>query len=131
MHEIIRGVFTENKTYTRSNTYGWNEVVVRVDTASTYNAGYSSGVTYQKSLLATTSVTANGVYTRENGWKKVTVNVPLTGLTVTANGTYTPSAGGYNNVVVNVPTTTTVVMTAQQYADLAVKDNNTIYLIRN
>lgn len=118
----IRGVFTENKTYTRSNTYGWNEVVVRVDTAATYNEGYTSGYTsgstdgynsgytsgrtsginYQKSLLTSTTITSNGTYTRANGWSGVTVNVASTSV---------------------------VTMTMAQY-QAAIKNNNTIYLIK-
>lgn len=67
--------------------------------------GYSSGVTYQKSLLVSTAITENGTYTRENGWDSVTVNVQKTNPILT--------------------------MTQAQYDALPVKDNNTIYLIKD
>lgn len=130
--------FTANGNYTNAN--GWSAVTVNMDTASTYNEGFTSGrtrgfsegVAAQKALLSTTAITENGSYTRANGWSGVTVNVPLTTLNVTTNGTYTASSGGYNNVTVNVPQTPTIVtMTQAQYNALSTKDNNTIYLIKN
>ena len=36
---------------------------------------YTSGITYQKSLLVSTAITDNGVYEREDGYSTVTVNV--------------------------------------------------------
>lgn len=44
---------------------------------------YASGETHQKSLMTSTSVTENGVYTRINGFSAVTVNVPQTGISGT------------------------------------------------
>lgn len=49
-----------------------------------YNSGYTAGETdgeatgaaAQKALLVTTAITQNGVYTRENGYSEVSVNVP-------------------------------------------------------
>lgn len=168
----ISGRFTSNGTYTRDNGFGWNEVVVNVDTASTYTNGYTDGTNYQKSLLGSTAftsngnytnangwsavtvnmdtastynagmaaqkalltsttITNNGTYTRANGWSGVTVNIPLTSTTITSNGTYTRQNGGYSSVTVNVPTTQVVTMTQAQYNALSVKDNNTIYLIKD
>lgn len=94
--------FTNNGTYTSSD--GWSSVTVNYDTAYTYNQGYTSGVTHQKNLLASTGFTSNGTYTRTNGWDSVTVNVPQTNV---------------------------VTLTQAQYDALPIKDNNTIYLIKN
>ena len=41
-----------------------------------YNSGYTSGVTYQKSLLISTAVTTNGTYSRPDGYSSIEVNVP-------------------------------------------------------
>lgn len=137
----IRGVFTENKTYRRSNTYGWNEVVVRVPTAETYTSGYTDGSEYQKSLLGSTAFTANGSYTNANGWSAVTVNLDtaatynagytsgrtrgysegvaaqkglLTSTTITQNGTYN-RANGWSAVTVNIPLTSATITSNGTY----------------
>ena len=44
-------------------------------------AAYNSGITYQKSLLSSSSFTQNGTYTRANGWSSVTIAVEQTGYT--------------------------------------------------
>lgn len=55
-------------------------VSVNIDTQSYYDQGYSAGETdgiaEQKALLDSSTITANGTYTRENGWNKITVDVP-------------------------------------------------------
>ena len=55
-------------------------VSVNIDTQSYYDQGYSAGETdgiaKQKALLDSSTITANGTYTRENGWNKITVDVP-------------------------------------------------------
>ena len=147
----IPGVFTENKTYRRSNGFGWSEVTVRVPTAETYTSGYTDGSNYQKSLLGSTAFTQNGQYSNANGWSAVTVNLDTaatysSGYTVgvawrdsqdirgvfTENRTYHRSNGyGWNEVVVRVPTTQVVTMTQAEYNALEVKDENTIYLIKD
>ena len=100
-----------------------------------YNSGYTSGETHQKSLLTSTAFTDNGIYTRENGYSAVTVNVAQTGYTqqdldnayasgetdgvteqkgklvstaITENGTYT-KADGYSAITVNVPVPQSVI----------------------
>lgn len=147
----IPGLFTQNGTYHRSNGYGWSEVNVRVDTSAAYSSGYTDGVNYQQSLLGSTALTTNGVYAKNMGWSSVTVNVDTastynSGYTegvawrdsqdirgvFTENRTYTRSNGyGWNEVVVRVPTTQVVTMTQAEYNALVVKDENTIYLIKN
>lgn len=139
---LSSATFTDNGTYTRED--GWSSVTVDINTAATYNSGYtegyssgrtrgfSEGVAAQKGLLTAETFTENGTYTRANGWDEVTVNVPLTSLTVTQNGVYTPSSGGYNRVIVDVPQTPTILTVTQaQYDAIPVKDNNTIYLIKD
>jgi hypothetical protein len=55
-------------------------------------------------------VTENGTYTPQStgqsvdGWNSVAVSVPISPLTVNANGTYTAPSGGYSPVTVDVPT---------------------------
>ena len=109
---LSSATFTDNGTYTRED--GWSSVTVDINTAATYNSGYtegyssgrtrgfSEGVAAQKGLLTAETFTQNGTYNRANGWDEVTVNVP---------------------------TTQVVTMTQADYNALAVKDNNTIYLI--
>ena len=45
------------------------------DCESAITEAYQSGITYQKSLLTTTAITANGVYERPDGYDRVEVNV--------------------------------------------------------
>ena len=110
--------------YARQDGYdGYHEVNVNVDMTPAYNSGYTegytsgetdgyaSGVTYQKSLLTSTTITDNGTYTKEDGWNEVDVNVQpvLTGITATTNGAYYPPSGvdGFHSVEVYVPATPT------------------------
>lgn len=46
-----------------------------------YNSGRADGEEAQKAKLTFTAFTANGTYTRPDGWSAVTVNVPQTGYT--------------------------------------------------
>lgn len=110
--------FTQNGLYTREN--GWSAVTVDVpqcDCSSAiteaYNSGITEGMAEQKALLTSTAITANGTYTRTDGWNSVEVNVPQTGSTpilqsktVTATTTTTtvvPDSGydGLSSVVVD------------------------------
>lgn len=75
-----------------------------------FNSGYTSGETHQKSLLVSTAFTQNGIYSKEDGYSAVTVNVPqqtanLGVKTITANGTYSASTDnldGYSAITVNI-----------------------------
>lgn len=78
--------------------------------------GREDGIAEQKEKLMGTFITKNGIYTREDGWNEVNVNVnvPLTvlssiNLEVKDNGSYMyepESVDGWNkiNLVVDVPT---------------------------
>lgn len=77
--------------------------------------GYADGVATQKSKLQDITITENGVYDREDGYKHIVVNVPASaeaeGYTININGngtfTYTPQEGVVWNsvtVIANVPT---------------------------
>ena len=88
--------------------------------SQTYEDGFESGRTYQKSLLVATQFTENGTYATENGYCQVVVNVDvekyftdgfesgvtyqknqLEPITITENGTYS-TENGYGQVVVDV-----------------------------
>lgn len=115
----IPGAFYENGTYRRENGYGWNEVNVRVDTASTYQSGYTEGYEARGELLERLEVSANNqTFTSETGWNEVVVVITgLTGgftTTATTNGHYEYDAHDYGvagweqiTIDVNVPQTGT------------------------
>lgn len=134
-----------------------NDALIEKIFYPTYADGYDSGITYQKSLLSSTTITLNGNYTSENGWNAVNVNISQTGHTdqelidaynsghtdgiteqkakltstsITSNGTYTRE-DGWNQVAVNVPSVTTQSLTQAQYDALpaSAKTANIIYLI--
>lgn len=106
------------------------DIDVNVDVDSYYNRGYGvgydqgkvDGVSEQKSKLETISITENGVYSNEDGYNHIEVNVPdlngsydegkedgikeqkskLETINITENGTYTRE-DGYNSITVEVP----------------------------
>lgn len=104
---------TNNRTYYPAafSADAFTRVTVDIDTTPYYDSGYTEGyasgrtdgIDYQKSLLATTTITANGNYTRADGWSGVSVNVP-------------PQI---------------VTLTQAQYDDLDPIDPTTIYLIKD
>ena len=112
----IPGAFYENGTYHRTNGYGWSEVNVRVDTASTYNSGYTQGYEDRGDLLGRLEISANNMtYTSETGWNEVLVVITgFTGgfvTTATTNGHYEYDAHDfgvagwdYITIDVDVPT---------------------------
>ena len=87
---------------------------------------YNEGINEQKSKLGTISITQNGIYSKEDGYNHIEVNVPdlngsydvgygqgktdgvneqkskLETINITQNGTYTKE-DGYNQIDVNVP----------------------------
>lgn len=77
-----------------------------------YYGGYLSGETHQKSLLTSTAITENGIYTREDGFSAITVDVPTSGspsllgtASFSANGTYSASTDnldGYSAITIDV-----------------------------
>ena len=77
--------------------------------------GYADGVATQKSKLQDITITENGVYDREDGYKHIVVNVPASAeaegytININENGTFTyaPQEGVVWNsvtVIANVPT---------------------------
>ena len=70
---------------------------------SGYTQGYGTGQADQKGKLSREYFYQNGVYTSEDGWSSVTVNVPLSSITITENGYYIKALGGYDKVFVHVP----------------------------
>lgn len=152
---VLTGVtITTNNTVTTPDQGidGFDRVEVAIDTTPYYNEGYgdgygdgksegySSGVTdgrqAQKNLLATTVLTENGVYQRENGWNQVEVALPLVDVYIDANGTYsasTQNAVGFRTVEVNVPTVQPQIVTCTQaeYDALNPPDPTIIYLIKD
>ena len=77
--------------------------------------GYADGVATQKSKLQDITITENGTYDREDGYKHIVVNVPASAeaeghtININENGTftYTPQEGVVWNsitVIANVPT---------------------------
>ena len=100
-----------NEGYSSGSTQGYDEGYASGYTTGYQSGytrgdqeGYASGVTHQKSLLASTAITANGTYTRENGWNEVSVNVPPAPI---------------------------VTLTQAQYDSLDPKSPTTIYLIKD
>ena len=79
-----------------------------------YTEGLEDGAEDQKALLEDITIRDNGVYEKEDGYKKVTVEVPIPeiptfeteelSVELTTNGTYnyTPTTDGYSRVNVTV-----------------------------
>ena len=79
-----------------------------------YTEGLEDGAEDQKALLEDITIVENGVYEKEDGYKKVTVEVPIPEIPVfeteelsvelTTNGSYnyTPTTDGYSKVSVTV-----------------------------
>ncbi len=72
----------ENGYYTRTDGYSAITVNLPINEyvqsgfTSGYNSGKTDGVNEQKSKLSATTLTSNGIYTREDGYSAVTVSVP-------------------------------------------------------
>ena len=87
------------------------------------NQGFKNGINTQKSKLKPITISENGIYSREDGYNEVVVDVPQNGdggydigyengvndqkskletITIKNNGTYIRE-DGYNKVVVNIP----------------------------
>ena len=76
-----------------------------------YSEGLDDGAEEQKSLMVEATIRGNGVYEREDGYRKVTVDVTIPtfeteqlSVELTENGdyNYTPSKDGYDSVSVSV-----------------------------
>ena len=121
---------TENGVYEYEpdNFDGYDKVTVtvNVDIPDNFESGFTSGVTYQKSLLSAITITENGEYiTDENGVSAITVDVSgytqddlddayqsgityqkslLSAITIDHNGEFI-NENGYSAITVNVPST--------------------------
>ena len=120
--KLATTAITENGIYTKEDGYNRVEVAVPSDFpqgyASGYTDGHASGVTdgyaqgypagetAQKAKLATTAVTANGTYSREDGFSSIEVNVPSGGscnlqsksVSLTANSETITADTGYDGL---------------------------------
>lgn len=121
IQELEKSVFQEG--YNEGNEEGYKNGYTAGNTdgyTDGYAEGLDDGTEQQKSLLSEVTVKENGVYEREDGWNKVTVEVDIPtfetetlSVELTENGdyTYTPSTDGYESVGVSVrvpvPTFTT------------------------
>ena len=113
-------VITENGDYAfESSADGLSrvDVSVNIDTQSYYDEGYSAGeskgisegIAQQKAKLDKATIISNGIYTREDGWNKIKVDVPGVNnqnKTVDASinsqtVTYDPGYTGLGTVTVN------------------------------
>ena len=72
---------TENGVYDNEN--GYDEITVEVDTSGAYNEGFDNGKVEgieqgkeeQKALIQPITITENGMYTNENGYSPIDVNI--------------------------------------------------------
>lgn len=95
-----------NSGYTSGHTEGF---------ASGYTSGYTDGSEYQKSLLAATSFTQNGVFTDQNGWSSVTVNVDTA--STFQSGYSSGYTDGYQAGLTGTPTANVITYLYTNYKD--------------
>ena len=121
IQELEKSVYQEG--YNEGNDVGYKDGYTAGNTdgfTDGYAEGLDDGTEQQKALLSEVTVKENGVYEREDGYKKVYVEVDVPtfetetlSVELTENGdyTYTPSTDGYESVGVSVrvpiPTFTT------------------------
>ena len=116
IQELEKSVYQEG--YNEGNDAGYRDGYTAGNTdgfTDGYAEGLDDGTEQQKALLSEVTVKENGVYEREDGYKKVYVEVDVPtfetetlSVELTENGdyNYTPSKDGYDSVSVsvNVPT---------------------------
>ena len=86
--KLVATAVTSNGTYSRED--GFSSVSVNVaqtghtdeEMAEAFSSGKTAGVDEQKAKLVTTAFTANGTFSRPDGFSSVYVNVPQTGQTI-------------------------------------------------
>ena len=121
--EKLKRTYMENNTYVIDGEYNGAEITVNVDTQDYYDQGYTAGkvegkaegkaegIQQQKDKLTDITITENGTYTREDGYKSVVVNVDTVNnqektVSITSNGitSVVPDSGytGLSKVDVNV-----------------------------
>ena len=122
VHPTDKLVKTITSNGTKSFSGEWKDAEITVD------------VHPSESLSKTYTTNGTKTITGEFNGGSITINVHPTAKlskTYTKNGTYNVSGEWKDAAIkVNVPTTSTVTMTQAQYNKLAVKDSNTIYLIK-
>ena len=117
-----------NSGYNQGNVDGQTEgykMGYRVGNAEGFTAGKTLGQDMQKAKLTTLTVTENGVYEAEDGYKSVEVAVPIptfetselmVGINANGHYRYEPSNDGYSLVNINVTVDT------QSYYDEGFRD---------
>ena len=72
--QMVESAFTDNGVYERAN--GWKKITINVSGGTdpevieqAYESGITKGMADQKALLVSTAITANGTYTKEDGYK--------------------------------------------------------------
>lgn len=99
----------ENGLYT-AETGGWSAVTVNVDTASTWQSGFDSGFTsghtsgFTEGYASGYSSGYTDGYSEgyHEGYEDGEESVPLSSTSITENGTYENSEGGWSSVTVDV-----------------------------
>lgn len=112
IQELEKSVFQEG--YNEGNEVGYKDGYTAGNTdgfTDGYAEGLDDGTEQQKALLSEVTVKENGVYEREDGYKKVYVEVDvptfeteILSVELTENGThtYTPTTDGFSSVEVSV-----------------------------
>ena len=112
IQELEKSVFQEG--YNEGNEEGYRDGYTAGNTdgfTDGYAEGLDDGTEQQKALLSEVTVKENGVYEREDGYKKVHVEVDIPtfetetlSVELTENGThtYTPTTDGFSSVEVSV-----------------------------
>ena len=112
IQELEKSVFQEG--YNEGNDVGYRDGYTAGNTdgfTDGYAEGLDDGGEQQKALLSEVTVKENGVYEREDGYKKVHVEVDIPtfetetlSVELTENGThtYTPTTDGFSSVEVSV-----------------------------
>lgn len=112
IQELEKSVFQEG--YNEGNEEGYKNGYTAGNTdgfTDGYAEGLDDGTEQQKALLSEVTVKENGVYEREDGYKKVYVEVDVPtfetetlSVELTENGThtYTPTTDGFSSVEVSV-----------------------------
>lgn len=98
---ITVNVHGSGSTYGEGYDDGFNDGFSSGYTSG-HTSGYTEGKEAQKALLASTSVTENGIYIRENGWNQITVEVPTGETYPRSNVTVGISSNDYDGLA-NMP----------------------------
>lgn len=90
---LVDKTVTSNGTYRPSvGQYGFKKVIVNVPTEDRYEEGVADGKAAQKALMEEITVTQNGTYAREDGYRSISVNVQSGGNIQAEKGVQTSDA---------------------------------------